>query len=199
MMEENPLLEIDDDFISLVDINDESLDLVTTFNKFKQVAKTSFISFVLAASSGDISQIPTDASEAVKKISNFNQKWDCTAHFGYNLNGFNEISSFSKVKNIKDSSFKETKTFYGELKRIGGDNPVANIKLHNGKWLNAKISRQQALDYNDYLYKEVIILGVAKYSNKSLKILEFDASNIEPYESVAISDTISIFRKAHNA
>lgn len=153
----------------------------------------------LAINSGDINALPEKAKTPMHNISKFNKKWDCEAKFGYSKNKkFTEIGSFKSLQQDKDYTFQQKSTYYGELKKIGGDNPVANILSLNGKYINASLTKEQVTQYIHLMYKEVKIIGTAKYSGKNLQLKSFVLERMDLYKTLSISQTVDSFKKLLN-
>lgn len=196
ILHNDPTIDLDNDYISLIAIDNKSLSLKSEIKKFIELSKAAFLSLSLAISSGDINALPDKAKKPIHHISNFNKKWDCEAKFGYSKNNiFNEIGSFKSLQQDKDYTFQQKSTYYGELKRIGGDKPVANILSINGTYINANLTKDQVTEYIHLMYKEVMIVGSAKYSSKSLQLKSFTLDNMELYKTLSISQTVDSFKK----
>jgi len=195
----DPTIDLDDDYISLIAIDNKSLSLKSELKKFIEVSKTAYLALALAISSGDINALPEKAKKPIHNISNFNKKWDCEAKFGYSKNNiFNEIASFKSLNQDKDYTFQQKSTYYGELKKIGGDNPVANVLSLNGRYINAHLSKEQVIEYSNLVYKDVKIVGSAKYSGKTLRLKSFFLESMEAYEILSINQTVDSFKKLIN-
>ena len=194
----DPLIDIDDDFISLIEIGNNSFGLKTIVKKYKDLARNAFYSLAIAASTGDISDLPGKASAAIRIFGKFNEKWNCYTHFGYidKNQSFKEISFFKRVAISKVKHFKDSKTFYGELVKIGGEVPKAHILSINGSYINADLTKEEVLLYNSLLYKEVKVKGQARYSGETLKLSSFKVESIEEYKTLSASESVRAIKNS---
>lgn len=197
MKEQSPEIELEDDYIALVEIGNRSLSLRTELKKYKSIAKAAFLILASAGTEGNIADLPNPAQTGLKRISNFNTKWDCRASFGYVTEGqFREIKSFAKVAFERQKYFTEDRTFYGELKKIGGDTPKAHILSLNGSYINASLDKELASRSKELLYEEVKVTGKARYNSKTLKLTSYTITAIEPYNTLSVKQSINAIRKA---
>ncbi len=92
------------------------------------------------------------------------------------------ISEYNPVPELKARTAKGGTNIYGKLMRIGSVNPSASVKLDDGANVSVEMTRQMVkdLEARHRLYDRVGFEGLATWSLKDWKIIEFRADRIIP-------------------
>lgn len=193
----NPNLDIEDDYISLIDIENRSLSLVLKLREDQLVVNESYKQFTKSLDSNQFDLLPIASVDELKKITTFNQRYQCKMQLGYGSNGnFVRMGEFKQYKPHKLKSFRDKKTIYGELIKIGGDKPKAYIQQYNGTVINGSLSKEMAVNYSGLLYKKVKAFGVVVVSGKTLTPVSFKVNEIAPFEPLSLQDSIDSIKNA---
>ena len=158
--------------------------------------KTHFIAAATAAtvigtsfSQKSFDDYPQTTIEDLRELTKFAKRHDC---YGEIIRAGERIAIFDKNTEVsyseKGTVWGET-TIYGEVTRAGGENPKTTIKINDEYTLSFDVSKDIAIKLAANLYKEVGLVGRAKWNKRSYKVLEFKASDVIILEDQPITKT----------
>ncbi len=114
----------------------------------------------------------------IKYIASFAKKHDCE---GYIYHGKEKIASFDKNTNVRYSdkgTVSGETTIYGEVKRAGGDNPRVSLRINGHYNFSFDAPKDITVQLAANLYKEIGLIGKARWDKYNYRILEFSPTEI---------------------
>ncbi|OIQ65550.1 hypothetical protein GALL_528900 [mine drainage metagenome] len=174
-------------YVSFEEIKDKCLLLRLKPHFIAIYAAATIISTSINEKSFDDYSITT--IEDLRALTKFAKRHDCSGEI---LQDGKTLASFDKNTEIsysdKGTIWGET-TIYGEVKRAGGDNPTTTIKINDDYKITFDVSKEVAIKLASNLYKEIGLIGRAKWNKKTYRILEFKASDVIILETEPITKT----------
>lgn len=105
-----------------------------------------------------------------------------------------ELSSDYKLRKQEDVLVKSDISVYGELIKIGGENSKAWFELTNGQKIDFWISKEQAEELSQCLYKTIGLKGTAEWNVQTQSIVSFKFYDILSYQPGNISKGLERIR-----
>lgn len=189
---ELPLIKEDEILIGLQEIRKGSIDLL--FKPREEISFDTFIKISSRLSDRQFHLLPKPTREQLIKIQKLSTKLGSNIEFRSN-NG----KSVLVYKVDQDSEFIDPPIIsgetilYGEVIRVGGKNDATvKLSLDNGEELTCEISFDLAKKLGAYLYREVGVIGNARWHSDTLELVSFSIKGITNYrESSSIKEGIS--------
>lgn len=134
-------------------------------------------------------QIPFPAQEALARMSKqaVSKGWEL--NFQPGRDGQIVPATISKTHEVPDPRSRTasgTTTIFGRCMRVGGEEPVARIKLAGtNDTITVKFADEKmVVELAHRLYRDVGLVGVATWTPMDWKIAEFEVRKILPYEPI---------------
>ncbi|HTU22501.1 MAG TPA: hypothetical protein VMG10_30970 [Gemmataceae bacterium] len=142
-----------------------------------------------AIATDDYASIPYTAQEALARMSKqaVNRGWEL--NFQPGRNGPIKAATISEAHEVPDPRSRTangTTTVYGRCMRVGGEDPVARIKLAGtNETITATFADEKmVIELAHRLYRDVGLVGRAIWTPMDWKIVEFEVQQILPYEPI---------------
>ncbi len=186
---DNPELNLDSIFISLVDIQENS-----SHYKFipsvRNVAFAAAFAINTSISTNTLANLPYKTVESLGEIWKFTKKKNCQAEFLGKTLPKAVIVPEVPIKITKDFYFEGETTIYGRVERVGGATPKVRVKMDNDKILFLDIDEAIAKKLANRLYESVALKGFAKWRKDDYSIEDFKIEEIRNFEESEISDSL---------
>lgn len=190
IFENNPTLDTRDLFISPIAINDQSLGLKFSPNVAKYFV-SAFIGITTAIKANDVSTLPLNTRHSLAEVQKVVRTKNCSAEFKINGEVLANIDSNTQL-DITEDIIKGDSTIYGEVQRVGGNEPTVWVILNTGKRIVLSVDKIQAKKLSRKLYEEVGFKGAAKWAKQSQTLLEFKVYDIlDQYEPKSLKESFS--------
>lgn len=186
---EHPAIDTNEVLVTFDNIKNESIGLFFSPNttrsaqEVKSFLIASYISLTTSISKNDYSHLPNEAVQALKGISKFLKKHDCSANFKFNGEHLSTINSQTDIKLNKPAYLKGDTTIYGEIIDAGGDNPNIHIKLNDDYIIIIDADKEKVKFLGGKLYTFIGLKGLAKWDVQTSKIIDFKLYDIIEYTS----------------
>lgn len=202
MLENDPTIEIPDNFISLVGISNRSAGPQFSIQPVIETQlRIAYLQFSEMSGQPNTDLMNKDTSNAFRIYSSFNKRHQSTMHIGLTKGKvFNQIAEFKEYKASRMNTFNDKTTLYGELLEIGGekDNPKATILQYNGRKIEGHVTEDMVKKYRNLTYEFVRATGIATISGQTLMATSFVVEKIEAYKVLSMEDTYKTLRSALN-
>lgn len=134
--------------------------------------------------------LPTKAIEGLKEIVRFNRKTNSITEIWRNNGERYRLAEITPTTRIRAENFiaKGSTTLYGELLRIGGEDPPrAHIRFIDGTTLSCRIKNKVlASRIAPFLYQRIGVRGVARWDTRDMSLAEFRIEELTPYRQKSI-------------
>ena len=190
---DNPEINLDDVFISLIGIEENSVHL-----KFKPkldiILSAAFV-INTAIISNHFETLPYRSVDSLNRIWTFTRNRNCSGEISGNNLPRAKISPDSEIKVTEDFFYKGETTIYGRVERVGGAVPRVRIKLDDDQVIYSDVSETMAKNLARQLYTEVCLKGLAKWRKEDLQIEDFLIEQVEEFKEISFTESISELRK----
>ncbi len=139
----------------------------------------------------DWSSFPTGAVEKLRKLAALNRKHNSQTVIRESLGPQEILAVFTPNTRIAEMDFiTRTATLYGELRRIGGDEPKAYIRfLMDDNIHGCDISTPElAQEIAGHLYKIIGVRGSAKWEIETMKLHSFCIGELTEYRETSLTE-----------
>jgi len=188
--------ESDKDFyLSLVDVKNESLGLEFLPQKVKSFL-TAFTLITSSINTQNFTEIPTKTIEDFQEIQKIIKAKNCAAEFIYKGESRASIDSNTLIEIPKTGVIRGETVLYGEVKRIGGQNPTASIKLDSGETITCSISKNVAKKLGAKIYSHVSLRGLATWSVTDYNLLGFIIEDFNDFQQISNEDAFNRLRNS---
>jgi hypothetical protein len=138
-----------------------------------------------AVAEDDYSRVPLEAQTALSNVSKLVVQRGWELQFVPDQSGAIRPARISRDHEVPDPAARTmsgTTTIYGRCMRVGGEEPVARIKLtKNQRTITAELTEALAKLLAPRLYEEVGLEGVAQWRTVDWEIVHFQAKRILEY------------------
>jgi hypothetical protein len=188
---ENPQIDIEEVFISLVDVQENSAHF-----KFIPRAKEFILAAALtlntAINTNQIDTLPYRSVESLNKIWVFSKRKNCVTEFtSTGQIPSAKVTPENEIK-ISESFFYQGETnIYGVVERVGGTTPKVRLKLDDGNivYLVADLPTVKKLATN--LYETIGLKGIAKWRKENLTIEDFVIEDVLFFKDTTNTENFS--------
>ncbi|WP_207430587.1 hypothetical protein [Sabulibacter ruber] len=198
---QHPSIDDSQVLISFNQVQDQSLSIKCLAN----IAKYVLPAYALIASSFNSEQystLPSTSVENLRKITRFSKKYECE---GVLIQDGKRLAQFNKDTEIvyKDAgTSRGDTTIYGTVLKAGGDTPRVTLKIDDDYTVSFEVSKAIVIKLAENLYKEVGLIGNAKWDKRTYKVVDFRAESIIFLEQATIQETFKelgqLYSKAFN-
>lgn len=191
-----PRLTKDNLVIGLAAINAGSLDLQFT-TALPEVVIPTYERMARALHENEINAFPVDIYEPFGKILHFARKQNSQIDLDILKNGQRlTLATISPDFVLPEAAFitGET-TLYGELVRVGGVEPKAEIKTISGKTYFCPFSKDLAPALGKLLYRQISVTGIAKWNALTYEIKQFNIVSLNDYQPESLTQTFTELRE----
>jgi hypothetical protein len=153
-----------------------------------------------AVKAQEYDELPAESINALKAIRKFAQKHETQAEV-WEHNGHDEqLAVLTPQTRIQPPHhiIKEYTTFYGTIRRIGGDNPPrAWMRFHDGKSFSCRVQTLAlARTMAKFLYERVGVSGVAQWDIRNMSLYEFRIEELLDYRQTPVKEAMNHLRDA---
>lgn len=183
---DNPEINKEHIFISLVEIKDQSAGL--RFSPYlRDLLVAGFLTIASSIRTGDFENLPINTIKSLKPILQFAKKRNCNAEFRVNDNTYAVIHPDTAIEIPQSAYITGFTTIYPTVKRAGGVNPTIALLLPQSvDFLFVETSEEIAKKLGERLYTVVGLSGFAKWERESLKLVDFRIDKILDYQKASI-------------
>ncbi len=189
---ENPEINTNHAFISLVEVQDGSLKL--GFKANIAALMGAFTLLTTALNSNSFEGIPVKSFEKTKEIHRIAQRKGAKIEF-YNpsvsIEPIAQISPDQELAIDKDLLIQGETTIYAKILRIGGREPRVRIETIQGQTLSIRVREEEAKELAHRLYDEVALRGIGVWRFGDTELFDFKLIGIEPYQETPIYQAVS--------
>ncbi len=151
-----------------------------------------------AIEAGDYPAIPPRVTEQLREIIGFNRRHNTEAEFWEN-NGTRKLLAVIKSDTAlpKPHSLRGTTTLYGQLLRIGGENPpTARIRFMDGVTMTCQVQTTElASKMAQRLYEMIGVRGTARWATSDMSLYEFRIEHLTEYRQTSILEAMESLRE----
>lgn len=184
---DNPEVNLDSVFVSLVDIEQGSSRLLFKPN-LKSLVFGAALTINTSLANNNTSNLPFKTVESLAKIWKFTKKRNCQAEF---LNAHIKtgiIVPEIPIEISKDFYFEGETTIYGKIERVGGAQPKVRIRIDEENVLYLDVDEELAKTLANRLYEKVKLDGTAKWRKGDYKIHDFKIKDVSDFTGGKITD-----------
>jgi hypothetical protein len=200
VIRDNPALAFqeDDVIVSLSSISKGSL--VNVFEtKYEREVNQAIELTADAVLTQNYSALPVKSIEALRDIVRFNRKHNSSTEI-WQVNGqYTQLATITSTTRIRAENFitKGTTTLYGNLTRIGGDNPPrAWMKFTDGSTRSCRIKNTAlARRMAPLLYQRIGVRGTAQWDTRDMSLYEFRIEELTPYRQKSVRQSFNDLSK----
>jgi hypothetical protein len=136
----------------------------------------------------DFSVLPSNAINALKKLSAFTRRHQCKAEFFAQNGKLEALAVLTPETTIPDIyPLSGETTLYGEITRVGGSDPKIQFKTLDRKIVYCTTSKTVAKKAGAKLYTKVSLHGLAEWNSETFEIENFNVFDISDYEETSPS------------
>ncbi|RKZ00503.1 MAG: hypothetical protein DRQ13_00250 [Ignavibacteriae bacterium] len=192
---ENPKADLDDTFISLIDIQENSAHF-----KFKPKAKELFISAALimntALNTNQLESLPYKSVESLNKIWLLSKRKNCTTEFTSSEEiPKAQITPENEIKISGEFFYQGATNIYGVIERVGGTVPRVRIRLDDNSIIYVELNQNLAKAIAKNLYETVGLKGIARWRKEDFAIEDFEVEEILFYKDTTNELAFNELRK----
>ncbi len=186
--------EISDDFVflSIDQIQNQSLTLRHLANQAKSHVLPALFTIASAFEQNNFNQIPNSSIQDLRVITAFTKKYQCDGWFivdGKTIASFNQDTD---VAYNQSTTFRGDTVIYGEIKGVNEKiNTRSTIRINNEYNLSFDVSKDIAIQLGSQLFKEVGLRGNARWDKKTYRVIDFRVDSVIVLGDKTISDTFS--------
>jgi hypothetical protein len=186
VVRDHPELKKETIVIGLVNIRDESIGLQFSAN-LQELTLPATSRITKSISEENFGALPGSTITCLRKISDFTRKHQCDAEF-YIQNGSRNLEAIiTPETKIPDVYPLQGETvLYGEITRVGGTDPKIQFKTIDDQLVYCSTTKSLAQQAGTRLYTQVGLRGVAEWNIESLKIENFNVTEILDYEQAPL-------------
>lgn len=178
---DNPNINKDDVIIGLSSISRGSLALGFD-TPLSGLATVAYERIIDAINREIFDRLPSAAISAIEELAKVSRRCNTEIELQSKDETTHLIAIITPETRVTPATYITEKTvLYGEVSRVGGDEPKVRIKFIDGTALSCPISKQLALQLASRLYDIVAMRGVAKWRVSDLILEEFTIEQILPY------------------
>lgn len=201
VIRDNPSLDFQDGdvIVSLRSISKGSLRNILESKYEREVSQA----IELAADAiimENYSALPIRTVEALKEVIRFNRRHNSDTEIWQSNGSRAKLATITQTTKVRVENFitKGTTTLYGDLMRIGGDNPPrALMKFIDGTKLSCRIkSIQIAKQMSPLLYQRIGVRGIAQWDTRDMSLHEFRIESLTPYRQKTLKESFERLREA---
>jgi len=182
----NPDFKRDALVVGLSEIRHESLGFQFLLPSSAELTLPAFLEIAESISKNHFNSLSQDTLKPLKKVFNFARKHNCNAEI-YERNGDRKLlATITPDTEIPEvTSISGETTLYGEITRVGGadsKNPKIQFKTIDGELIYGSTSKLLAEIAGTKLYKQVGLIGIARWNAETFEVEEFCVTAISEYE-----------------
>lgn len=190
IVRDNPEVNLDEVFISLINIEENSVHL-----KFKPKVIGTVIAAAItlntALNSFQYETLPYKTVESLNRIWAFTKRRNCTGEISGGENfPTARISSETEIAITDEFFFQGDTTVYGKVERVGGSKPRVRLRLDDDQIVYSEINESIAKRLAKNLYDVVCVKGFAKWRKENLKIEQLIVDQVIDFTETSIADAI---------
>ena len=191
----NPDLKRDAVVVGLSDIRHESLGFQFLLPSLAELTLPAFLEITESISSSHFNSLSQDTLKPLKKVFNFARRHNCNAEI-YERNGDRKLlATITPSTELPEvTSISGETTLYGEITRVGGadsKNPKIQFKTIDGELIYCNTSKLLAEIAGTKLYKQVGLIGIARWNAETFEVEEFFVTAISEYEHSSPAEAFS--------
>jgi hypothetical protein len=192
--EQYPKSNLDNIFISLVNIKDKSQSLA--FAALGDEASTqSFLDWGNSINKNTYTNLPEKAYDGLKYLNTLVKRKNCALELVYKNKQLYQIEPSFKFTSIDNIFIKVETELYGKLVKIGGEKtPKLWLEQNDGKVLSFETTIEKAQNLSPQLYSTIGLKGIARWNTITKSISQFKLLDILDYKSGGISDAFKQLR-----
>lgn len=193
---DNPEINLEEVFISLIEIEDNSAHF-----RFKPTAKKIVIGAAtlvnVAVSSNDIQSLPYKSVESLRSIWSFTNKKNCVAEITSSEEmPTAQIRPENEIKISEEFFYEGETTIYGRIERVGGATPKVRLRVDDEQVLYIDISENTAKKIAHCLYETIGVKGLAKWRKDNFELEDFKIEEVLDFQDQGIVSSISDLKKS---
>ena len=196
VIDQHPTLTKENLLIGLSAVEAGSIDLQFT-TVLPELVVPAYEEVARAFRENDPSALPIASYPAFEKILRFAQKNDAQIDLDI-LNGTPRHTLVTIPPNFtlpKATYITGETTLYGELVRVGGSEPKAEVKPISGKTLFCPFPKELASQLGQLLYTEISVTGQATWSADTYEIVEFKITALNEYRPALLTEAFAELRQ----
>ncbi len=173
-------------YVSLVEVKEGS----ALFRFKPSMREAAFVAATLLSASmisRDFSVLPVEAVNHLSSAVAFVQKQSWTAEVKLSASDSQPafvIDSQTPIPEITPFEVTGETVLYGEIERVGGQDPKVGLRLPDGSWLSCTVSKDMAQVLAGRLYTVVGLRGSATWEMPSLELSKFQISELLDFTHV---------------
>ena len=188
MKQQHASVEESEVFISFEAIQDQSISLRCLAHRAKEMVLPALLAITTSFSTGAYAELPNAAVEDLRRITKFTKRHECQGVF---IDAGERLVTFDKDTEIvvaEDAFLRGDTTIYGEVLKAGGDTPRVTLKIDDYT-VSFEVRKEIAIRLAGNLYKEVGLVGNARWNRKTYKVVDFRADSLIFIEQAPLIDT----------
>ncbi|MCE5204728.1 MAG: hypothetical protein LLF80_01290 [Porphyromonadaceae bacterium] len=177
----HPEIDTEQVLFSFCNIGNNSLDIFFKPLLAIPLVISSYLLITESINNNNYTQIPSEATYALKNIVKFTKTYECVATFKLNNNELSKITNETQIKKMITNVFKGDTVIYGKLIDIGGEKPNLHLKVNEDYKVTIDIPEDEAQKLAIKLYQYIGLKGEAVWDAETFKVMSFKYSSIVIY------------------
>ena len=176
-------------FMSFDQIRHESLTIRCIAHKANEYVIPAYSTIISAFRSGNFNNLPSSSIEELRKIIRFTRKYNCDGSF---ISEGKQVANFNTDTDVSyshDYVLRGETTLYGEVIKVGGDNPRVQVKVNNEYIIGFDVKKEIAIYLAAQLYKEIGLRGIARWDKTTNRIIDFKVDSVIDVETQNLNRT----------
>ncbi len=190
-----PNVNIEDIHLSPVSIENKSESILISTNNSPSETFDAIESFGEKVRSNTYINLPDKAYRGFKYIYSLAEKKQCKAEVTHKEKEVFTINYTLPIIKPESVLINVETVIYGELIKLGGDNPRAWIQLTNGNRISFSITAEQVIELGHKMRQTIAFRGKAKFNPEANFITWFTLYDVLAYKSGNISNAFTELRK----
>lgn len=142
--------------------------------------------------------LPIKTIDGIKEVVRFNRLHNSNTEIWHSNGSLTRLATITQTTKIRADNFitRGTTTLYGNLMRIGGDNPPrAWIRFVDGTTLSCRVKNTLlAHQMANLLYQRIGVRGVAQWDTRDMSLQEFRIEELTSYRQKTLRESIDNLR-----
>lgn len=187
----SPEIDTEHLLFSFHSIENKSLDLKFVKHKAKEVVLGAYTLICLSITNSDYKALNSDTIESLKEITKFTKRHECVGHFRYRNESLTSFTKDTEITIDKTNEIKGETRIYAKVLRVGGESPTVHLKIDDDYKITVDLKEDLAKKIAAKLYETIGLFGIAKWDNKSYKVIDFKIHDIVEFENKPLKQTFS--------